>query len=197
MAKGNCIVPGCGRAVQGLGLCKRHWRDNKYGIDIGVQPLRRRAVKGSGYVDVNGYNVIARGHGKHQYEHIVLAEKALGRPLKPPEEVHHVNKIRSDNRPENLVICPDKAYHRLLHERQKALDACGNPNWRRCMICRVWDATENMFSYQTTSNFKHRKCDNDRRRLKLTSAAYKESLSKSALTGHDAAQAPGEFTILT
>jgi hypothetical protein len=36
------------------------------------------------------------------------AEKALGRPLKRPELVHHHSR-------KQLVICPDAAYHRMLH----------------------------------------------------------------------------------
>jgi len=72
----------------------------------------------------NGYmRVIAPGHpknnGGYMLEHILIAEKALGRPLPKGAEVHHVNEIKTDNRNENLVICENHAYHFLLHARMK------------------------------------------------------------------------------
>lgn len=61
--------------------------------------------------------------GRRVYEHIYLAEKALGKPLPKGAIVHHMNENPADNfTPFNLVICPDQAYHLLLHRRAKALE---------------------------------------------------------------------------
>ena len=52
-------------------------------------------------------------------EHILVAESVLGKTLPIKAEVHHINGIRDDNRKENLIICENKAYHLMLHRRQK------------------------------------------------------------------------------
>lgn len=52
--------------------------------------------------------------GKLKRAHVLLAEKALGRELKKGEVVHHINLDKSDNRPQNLLVCT-QSYHMWLH----------------------------------------------------------------------------------
>jgi hypothetical protein len=86
-----------------------------------------------------------------RYEHQHIAKKALGRRLKSPEEVHHIDKDQSNNDPANLVICPDHTYHMLLHIRQDAFEACGNYDYRKCEICKQYDDLKNLKVYKRTT----------------------------------------------
>lgn len=71
------------------------------------------------------------------YAHVVVAETALGRYLRGAEEVHHVNGVKKNNANKNLVVCPDRAYHMLLHRRQRVIDVGGDPNTEHyCHGCR-------------------------------------------------------------
>ena len=85
-------------------------------------------------------------------EHMIVAVKALGRPLPKGAHIHHINRNGKDNRGTNLVICPNHAYHHLLHQRQRALDACGHANWRKCIRCGNYDDPSLMY---VAANFKH------------------------------------------
>ncbi len=74
----------------------------------------------------------------HRRLHVQVAEQALGHPLPPSAEVHHFNENKHDNRPSNLVICQDHAYHCLLHVRARVKRAGGDPNLQRmCSVCRM------------------------------------------------------------
>jgi len=104
-------------APKGEGLGKLVMqRRRRYGRDGNIN---RR--KGEGSINSDGYRLLTI-NGKRVYEHIVLAEKALGRPLPKGTIVHHMNEEPADNyTPFNLVICPDQDYHLLLHRRMKEL----------------------------------------------------------------------------
>lgn len=64
--------------------------------------------------------VLRHGHhranrGGQVYEHILVAESLLGRPITKTEVVHHINCVKSDNSPENLFVCSGSKEHFLIH----------------------------------------------------------------------------------
>jgi len=49
-------------------------------------------------------------------EHRIIIEKFIGRYLKPEEQCHHLNKIRNDNHPENLMAFINNIVHKKFHK---------------------------------------------------------------------------------
>lgn len=74
-------------------------------------------------------------------EHILIAEKALGKPLPPLAVVHHFNPKKSNG---TLVICQNQSYHFLLHKRTRALKGSGHVDWEKCFICKQFDDPQNL-----------------------------------------------------
>jgi len=52
----------------------------------------------------------------NEFEHRILAEKWMGRNLRPEEEVHHINGKKWDNRKRNLAVVT-KRNHQRWHQR--------------------------------------------------------------------------------
>lgn len=113
-----CNVLDCTQPAHAWHLCKMHYqRFNRYGRtqNIVADKGKGRPLTGAGYV-------LLTIDGQRKYEHIYKAEQALGKPLSKEAVVHHMNNIPWDNdTPFNLVVCPDQAYHLLLHRRMKEL----------------------------------------------------------------------------
>jgi hypothetical protein len=106
----------------------------------------------------------ARGASGRSYQHIAVVEAAIGKPLPAGALVHHVNGNQRDNRPENLVACQDRAYHALLHQRQRALVACGNASFRKCKYCKRYDDPANLRGLGKAKAGYHRACQLDKNR---------------------------------
>lgn len=102
-------------------------------------------------------------------EHRWIAEKALGHLLPTKAQVHHIDENPLNNTNTNLVICEDNHYHKLLHLRTRALDACGNASARVCEICGLHTNQEDI-SISGRRAY-HRKCNaekaSEKRALKL------------------------------
>jgi hypothetical protein len=108
--------------------------------------------------------------------HILVAEKVLGKSLPEKSVVHHHDGKKQNNQ-SNLVICENVAYHALLHQRMRALKACGHADWRKCVYCKQYDATENMsLHYMNGSNntYTHKKCKRTFDKLRVIKTKSRE-----------------------
>jgi len=102
--------------------------------------------KGGRSIASNGYMLVKVGFDHHladvrgyAYEHRLVAERILGRRLRPGEQVHHINSNKTDNRVENLEITSGIAHHRLRHRKHldRRLPGEANPSVACACGCGV------------------------------------------------------------
>lgn len=62
-----------------------------------------------------------RARGIYVFEHILIWEETHGKPLPKGWIIHHLNGIKGDNRPANLVALPDKKHRTILTANAKRI----------------------------------------------------------------------------
>lgn len=158
----GCSVENCEAQHIAKGFCQNHYRVFKrHGTPTPAKPELQVHTATGGYQ-------FKTQNGKTKYLHVEVMEAALGRPLAKGEEVHHKNRNPADNNLSNLVLCVSHEEHMILHQRDRAMDACGNPDYRPCRICGAYDATVNMNPHR--KQFYHKACLADQSRKQRAKA---------------------------
>jgi len=135
-------------------------------MDIHASRVREKHPNWRGGKHINGAGYVMiyspeyhRMHHNYAKEHIVMAEKVLGKHLPVGAEIHHYQEKIDNNK---LVICQDHAYHMFLHVRTRAFIASGDVNYRKCKYCKEYDDPKNLFISDIYSGvIYHRKCNNE------------------------------------
>lgn len=132
---------------------------------LGLRGKKANAWKGGIVISKNERWIYMPHHpkaiaGKYVPEHKIVAERALGKILPEGAVVHHVNLDRLNNDNSNLIVCESQSYHNYIHQRKRAFDASGNPNWLRCRYCKKYDAPENLYVWKKNGRFvsRHKEC---------------------------------------
>lgn len=95
----SCAKHGDARkSVSHDGQCSTHSQRRMHGEQDWDRPIKHKSPDGTVAYTTRGYRVISRVNGSSSYEHRVIAQQLLGRPLEKGENVHHRNGVRDDNR---------------------------------------------------------------------------------------------------
>ena len=145
--KSLCKEKDCNKKSFGHGFCKKHYYHyiEKPKRNIPDKQLRninncfhcQKQTKNKKYCSQKCYAqnitkpfVIKKGYKKlllpnhhradkkgYTFEHIVVMENHIGRLIKFPEEIHHIDKNGLNNNIENLLLCKNHKEHMQYHRK--------------------------------------------------------------------------------
>ena len=110
----------------------------------------------NGYVTIRLASHPRAGIRGRVQESVLIAERVLGNFLPLKAVVHHVDGNTINNENSNLVVCENQSYHKFLHQRKRAYDACRCASWRKCWVCKEYEDPKNLYINGYT--IEHRKC---------------------------------------
>ena len=91
---------------QGYGFQKGHkhwnWKNGKMKVNEYIYILQPNHP----FCNCQGY----------VFEHRLIIEQQIGRPLLPKEKCHHLNEIKDDNRSKNLMAFTNESAHQRFHK---------------------------------------------------------------------------------
>ncbi len=105
---------------------------------------KKKRIDRNGYVAVHtGDDLSTADITDYEYEHLLIAEELLDRPLKAGEDVHHLDKNRANNSPDNLLILSGPM-HAKLHKWLEKNVIIPKPEYQEridkgCVRCQVCD----------------------------------------------------------
>ena len=75
-----------------------------------------RLVASNGYVLIRvGVNHPLADVRGYAYEHRIVAQEKLGRPLLKGEIIHHIDRNKQNNHPDNLLVLQSQKQHIQFH----------------------------------------------------------------------------------
>lgn len=77
-------------------------------------------IKQSGYIYIRKPKHPFNQHGYVKRARLIM-EQIIGRYLTPKEIMHHINGIKTDDRPENLRLINNRSEHSKIHSKLRTL----------------------------------------------------------------------------
>lgn len=107
-AKGNPPSKGSFKKGDNLGNKNPNWKGGKF-------------TTKDGYVAIKTATHLL-GANNYTLEHRLVIEKVIGRKIKHPEVVHHINGVKNDNRVNNLILFKSNKSHQKFEWIQQGMN---------------------------------------------------------------------------